>query len=309
MLEETLPFLTELSVFSYGFTSTGQLIPPSANNFREMAQRWAVNRILVLTSITATGTFSNELVHELLTNENTRNELISQLISEVNNEGYIGVETDFEYILPEDVDAYVGFVTQLRTALAPFGKRVYVDLPPKISDEQKGLLYEGIDYEALGNAADEVLLMTYEWGYTYGPPMAVAPIPSVRRVLDYAVTKIPVEKISMGIPNYGYDWPLPYERGITKAKTIGNLEAVGIARTYGVDIQYDEVSKSPFINYVNDGIEHQVWFEDVRSIEEKLNLVKEYGFRGVRYWTIMRPFRSNWLLLNQYGKIEENAFA
>ena len=32
--------------------------------------------------------------------------------------------------------------------------------------------------------------MTFEWGYTYGPPMAVAPLPQVRAVLDYAVSVI-----------------------------------------------------------------------------------------------------------------------
>ncbi len=52
--------------------------------------------------------------------------------------------------------------------------------------------------------------MTYEWGYKYGPNMAVAPLNMVRRVLDYAVTEIIPEKIMLGIPNYGYDWPLPF---------------------------------------------------------------------------------------------------
>lgn len=56
-----------------------------------------------------------------------------------------------------------------------------------------------------------MLLMTYEWGYSYGPPMAVSPLQAVRSVLDYAVTEIPPEKIFMGFPNYAYDWPLPFE--------------------------------------------------------------------------------------------------
>ena len=75
--------------------------------------------------------------------------------------------------------------------------------------------------------------MTYEWGYTYGPPMAVAPLPNVRRVLDYAVTEIPPEKICLGIPNYGYDWPLPYRQGETQAQSLSNQEAVAAAVAYG----------------------------------------------------------------------------
>ena len=141
--------------------------------------------------------------------------------------------------------------------------------------------------------------MTYEWGYKYGPPMAVAPIPSVRRVLDYAVSVIPREKIDMGIPNYAYDWPLPYVRNETVAETIGNLQAVQRAAEYGAEILYDEASKAPYYYYTRNGISHVVWFEDVRSIMEKYNLIAEYGFRGGGYWNLMREFRQNWMYVNQ----------
>ena len=70
--------------------------------------------------------------------------------------------------------------------------------------------------------------MTYEWGYRYGSPMAVAPINQVERVLNYALTVIPSEKILMGIPNYGYDWTLPYQEG-TAANSISNTQALELA--------------------------------------------------------------------------------
>jgi len=76
--------------------------------------------------------------------------------------------------------------------------------------------------------------------------MAVAPIHQVRRVVEYAMTQIPEQKIDLGIPNYGYDWPLPYMRGITKARTIGNIEAVRIAVANGAVIHFDDLSQSPF---------------------------------------------------------------
>lgn len=128
--------------------------------------------------------------------------------------------------------------------------------------------------------------------------MAVAPINKVREVLDYAVTAIPPEKIDMGIPNYGYDWPLPFEKGVTAARSIGNVEAIQIAAANNAVIQYDEVAQSPFFTYNREGVEHIVWFEDVRSILAKLKLIPEYGFRGVGYWQLMRFFRQNWLLVN-----------
>lgn len=135
--------------------------------------------------------------------------------------------------------------------------------------------------------------------------MAVAPINKVRQVLDYAVTQIPVEKIYMGIPNYAYDWPLPYERGVTRATSIGNVEAVEIADQNGAQIQFDETAMSPFFNYTLNGVAHEVWFEDVRSIDVKLRTAKEYGFSGVGYWNLMRPFRANWLLIDSLFQLDD----
>ena len=303
LLQESLIYLSELSVFSYGFTLEGTLIAPETTYLLEQAQTFSVAPVLVLTSINESGTFSNQLVNALVENEELQDKVIDSLLFTCNEKGYEAVDVDFEYILPQDRENYVAFITRLAERLHTQNIEVYVALPPKTSADQPGLLYEGIDYAGLGRAADGVLLMTYEWGYKYGPPMAVAPIPSVRRVLEYAVTEIPVEKISMGIPNYAYDWPLPYERGVTAAQTIGNTQAVSIARQNGVSIQYDEQSETPFFYYTNEGVEHVVWFEDVRSIQAKFDLVKEYGFRGVGYWNLLRSFRPNWLLLNENFRI------
>ena len=223
---------------------------------------------------------------------------MTELTEAVLAKGYAGVDIDFEYILTEDRDAFTSFVWQVADAMRRIGKQTSVALAPKQSADQKGLLYEGKDYRGLGEAADYVLLMTYEWGYTYGPPMAVAPIFQVRKVVDYAVTEIPREKIRLGIPNYGYDWPLPFEQGVTKARTIGNVEAVQIAVSKGAEILFDDRAMSPYFTYVEDGVSHEVWFEDVRSMQAKFDLMKEYGLNGAGYWQIMRLFRANWLLLS-----------
>lgn len=126
--------------------------------------------------------------------------------------------------------------------------------------------------------------------------MAVAPINKVREVVEYAVTKIPPSKIDLGIPNYGYDFTLPYERGVSAARTVSNIEAVQIAVNRGAAISFDEVAMSPFFRYEDNGILHEVWFEDVRSMKEKYSLLPKYGLRGIGVWQIMRLFRAGWLL-------------
>lgn len=300
VLEQTLPYLSELPIFSYGFTMEGELIPPPYGDDEWMireALRFGTLPVLTLTPFGPDGNFNNQLIHSVVNNDAYRDSLIQNLLAVMEEKGYQGVDIDFEYILAEDRDAFSAFVRQVAETMRSAGYHTSVALAPKTSSDQAGLLYEGKDYRALGEAADHVLLMTYEWGYTYGPPMAVAPVNQVRRVVEYALTQIPREKIDLGIPNYGYDWPLPYERGVTAATTVSNVQAVRIAVEHGAEILFDPVAQSPYFKYTESGIEHEVWFEDVRSMQEKFNLIKTYGLRGCGYWQIMQLFRANWLLL------------
>lgn len=313
VLDNSLTSLSELSVFSYGFTEEGELIPPVQDDV------WMVDEalengtlpVLTLTPFGKDGNFNNNLISAIVRNPYSSNELINNLLAEMEVKNYGGLDIDFEYIKAEDRDLFTEFVRNCTERMHDAGYQVSVALAPKTSAGQKGVLYEGKDYKALGEIADHVLVMTYEWGYTYGPPMAVAPLNKVREVVEYAVTEIPAYKISMGIPNYGYDWPLPYERGVTKARTIGNVEAVQIAIENSAVIRFDEISASPYFYYEKDGIMHEVWFEDVRSLKRKFDLIKEFGLRGPGYWQIMRFFRANWLLLQdnfyiQRGGIPES---
>lgn len=299
VLEQTLPYLTDLFIFSYGFTTEGELLPTQLDDtfMITMAKSFGVAPILTLTPFGPTGQFSNYLITQVVNNDSARQRLIEELTIQIQERGFEGVDIDFEYILPEDKIPFSDFVREVRTAVNALGYPVSVALAPKTSDTQTGLLYEGKDYGLLGEAADYVLLMTYEWGYTYGPAMAVAPINKVRQVVEYALTKIPPEKIHLGIPNYGYDWTLPFVQGTSKAVTIGNVQAVQIAIAHNSPIQFDETAQAPYFTYILDGKNHEVWFEDVRSLSAKFNLVKEYQLRGMSYWQIMQLFRANWLLL------------
>ena len=301
ILREVLLYIDEILIFSYGFTAEGELIPPQIDETWVIQEAWnqQVEPILVLTPFAETGTFNSGLIQILSENETVQDNLIENLLETVREKGYVGVDVDFEYIRPEDRVGYADFVNRLRETMNENGYRVSVALAPKTSSYQKGLLYEAMDYHLLGQSANTVFLMTYEWGYTYGPPLPVAPLPNVRQVLEYALTEIPKEKIVLGVPNYGYSWPLPYERGVTKARLIGNVEANVIAAERGAEIQYDERYQSPFFYYEIGGRRYEVWFEDVRSIYAKLQLAAEKDIRGVGYWNLMRPFRANWLLVNQ----------
>lgn len=244
------------------------------------------------------GEFDSDLASGLLNNEEAQNNLIENIMANLEAKNYYGLDIDFEYIFPEDREVFVNFVEKITNRAHEEGYEVMIALAPKLSADQPGLLYEAHDYERLGQIVDWALLMTYEWGYTYGPPMAVAPYNEVRRVLDYAVTAIEPRKIRMGVPNYGYVWTLPFVQGESRATVVGNVGAVDLAREQNVAIEFDEVARAPFFTYYDEQRrEHIVWFEDARSIDAKLRLLDEYELNGASYWTIMRYFPQNWFVL------------
>lgn len=300
LLERTLPYLTSLTIFGYGFTTEGELIPPADDQeMINLAYRYQTAPIMLLSSITESGTFSGERASMLFQNNILQNIVIGNVLEVMREKGYLGLDIDFEYINPDDREAFTRFLQNVTNRLHDQGFFVNTDLAPKTSGEQAGLLYESHDYRAIGAISDFVLLMTYEWGYTYGPPMAVAPLNQVRRVVDYAVTEIPREKIMMGLPNYGYDWILPFVRGVTRATTIGNDYAVEIASRNRAEIQFDQTAQSPFFEYRDaNGLAHVVWFEDVRSMQAKFSLMDEFRLIGGGYWNIMRPFEQNWAFIS-----------
>ncbi len=297
VLMKTLPYLTYLTIFTYGITEEGELIDIDDEELIRTAREFGVAPLMLISTLTEEGTFSNELAHVVLNDPEVQNNLIENVLQNLREKNYYGLDIDFEYVLPEDEEAFINFIQNVNDRISPEGYALFTALAPKISAEQPGLLYEAHNYPRIGEASDDVLLMTYEWGYTYGPPMAVSPVDRVREVLDYAVTEIPRDKIYMGIPNYGYDFILPYVQGESRADSVSNVEAVDLAARVGAMIQYDEVSQAPyFVYYDEQGKQHRVWFEDARSILAKLNLFNEYGFEGVGYWNIMRYFPQNWLL-------------
>ena len=184
------------------------------------------------------------------------------------------------------------------------GKLLATALAPKNYDIKEGSWHGAHDYKAHGEIVDFVVIMTYEWGWSGGPPMAVAPINEVKKVINYAVSVMPPKKIMMGMPFYGYDWTLPYTPKGEFAESIGCLEAVSRAATNGAIIRYDYQSQSPFYNYYDKSMHaHVVWFEDARSVKAKYLLANQYGLRGVSYWALGKPFPQNWAVLEDMFRI------
>ncbi|MBP1544444.1 MAG: LysM peptidoglycan-binding domain-containing protein [Oscillospiraceae bacterium] len=161
-----LPFLTFISPFSYNLTPEADLIPPDDSDLIYRALRSAVMPLMVVTNL-YDGGFSTEALSGILADGELTEKLISGIVNEVKNKNYYGVNMDMEYIAPDDRERYNVMLRELARRLREAGYILTVALAPKISADQQGLLYESHDYAAQGEIADYVIIMTYEWGYTY----------------------------------------------------------------------------------------------------------------------------------------------
>ena len=304
ILRQTLPYLTFLSIFSYSALADGNLSGINDEELIRIAKEFRTAPVMVVTNTVEGSGFDSDLARTILTNSAVRSTLISNIVSTARSKGYSGVDIDFEYIYPSNRTDYNNFLTELKAALTPYNLSLSTAIAPKLSATQVGTLYEAHDYAFHGKVADRVIIMTYEWGYLYGPPLAVAPYSEVKKVISYAVTEMPSEKILMGMPNYGYDWTLPYREG-TAADILSINSAMLRAVNENANIEYNESSEAPFFEYTKDGQNHIVWFENARSTMARLELINDYNLGGVSYWTIGSLFTQNWRIIDSMFNIRK----
>lgn len=285
-LNNVLPYLTYISVFSYNISADGTLSEIPDERIINAALEQNVAPLMTIANLNTDDNFDSDLAYRFLRNDVAQQRFIDRLPTLLKDKGYLGVNLDFEYVYEENREDYNVFMTNLSNRLSAEGLLLTTALAPKTSTTQRGILYEGHDYKRLGEICDWIMLMTYDWGYVAGPPQAVSPINEVERVLKYAIGVIPPDKLLMGIPNYGYDWELPYVPGTT-ARYLTLNSVLPLAGEKGAVIEYDKKAETPFFTYRGEnGREHIVWFDDAASYYEKLRLVSKYGLRGVGIWTI-----------------------
>ncbi|MQR95820.1 glycosyl hydrolase family 18 protein [Fictibacillus phosphorivorans] len=294
--------LTYITLFSYEVNEKGIFKPLNDTEFLKDAKNRNVRPIMAITNI-KDGEFSEEVGTEILTNKEITDKVINESLRIMKQKGYEGISVDFEYLGKQNKEAYNQFLRTLTKKMHQENYVVMTAVAPKISGTQQGAWYESHDYKAHGEIVDYVILMTYEWGYSGGPPMAVSPLPSVKKVLDYAVSVIDPKKILMGINLYGYDWTLPYKPGGEFAKALNPVQATQLAGKRQAAIKYSRKDEAPYYRYWDkQKKEHVVWFEDLRSMRAKFDVVDQYGFAGVSFWNLSFGYPVFWnYLLDRYN--------
>jgi spore germination protein len=281
--------LTWVSPFSHRALPDGSIESPDDGEVRALAELSGAAPLLVLTNSRPNGAFDTDAASALLERPDAQERLLDSVDRLRAERGYRGLSVDFERLRWEDRPRFADFLRRAAEREHAANGVLVTAVAPKYHADQSGIWHAGHDYSLHGAVADRVVVMAYEWGHSEGPPAPVAPLDEVRKVLRYAISEIPREKLLLGVPLYGYDWALGEDHA-ERPLRLGVSEALELAAREGAAVQYDVGHESPWFRYIDAaGREHLVWFENRRSLTAKLDLARALGLRGVSFWRLPDP--------------------
>lgn len=225
--------------------------------------------------------FDRNLVSSVLKDPNARRNLVNSIHAVLKEKKLAGVNVDLENVKGTDRQKFNLFLSELKEKLQQDNFLLTISVPAKTWDDPNNAWSGGFDYKRIGEVADRVMLMTYDEHWLSGPAGPVASVPWVDKVLKYAVSQIPREKLLLGIGAYGYDWSSG-----GKTKVVMSKNALGLAGQYGAPVLWDENNQVPYFYYWPTSQKHTVWFESTQSAAIKAYMVKEYGIRGIAVWRL-----------------------
>jgi spore germination protein YaaH len=292
--------LDEVAFFWYSFDGTGKVIPSGKIDLsiKDAAQKNKAKAYALIHNM-AGGGFDANLAHKVLATAGTRSNFVNNLVNLTTKDNWDGISIDIEKTPPGDRNNFSAFVDELHKALKAKDKILNISIPAKFIDYPSDLWSGAYDYAAIGKAADQVVLMTYDehgLGSTQGP---IASHGWVDKVIKYATGKIPKEKIVMGLPVYSFDW------GSNKPNMPAYLsyaQSMDQAKKHGVEVLYNEEEQVPHYAYTAAGVRHEVYLENAKSLGVKLDYAKKHQLHGVAIWRLGMEDPAMWdNVLKTYG--------
>lgn len=163
--------LTYATIFSYHVNEKGAIVPLSDTQALNAMKQLGITPLLCVTNFDGSN-FNSDLAHTILASPELRKTVISAAKDTLGTQGFGGINVDFEHLHPTDRPLYNQFIRELRDAMHHDGYSVSIAMGPKTSDSPNAAWMGAFDYQTLGSLVDFLMLMTYEWGWVGGPPMA-----------------------------------------------------------------------------------------------------------------------------------------
>ena len=214
---------------------------------------------------------------------------IKELLKMVNEQKFDGIDIDYEGLGSDNRELFTSFCQNLAKEFHAANKKVAITVEARIAGQYP------MDWEKIGAVADEVRIMAYDYhGRNTGYPGPISPLGWIKEILDYAKLNMNLNKVVIGLGNYGYDWQANGTEnwvgtGIshTQAVDLAKEKNSPIIRVGGIDQRGYDIGSTPSFTYKDEeGIEHSVWFEDKESLDNKIKLINQYSVKGVIFWSV-----------------------
>lgn len=229
----------------------------------------------------------------ILSSTTIRAKLIESLVNEVLACGIDGINVDFEQISMDCGEHYIEFIRELSIPCRANGIVLSVDnyVPTGYTDHY--------DRAEQGKVADYVIIMGYDEHYAGSPEAgSVASINFVEEGIKKTVEQVPPGKVINAIPFYTRIWETA--NGELGSQAVGMDAAQQWVNAHNVAVEWDEETCQNYGEYTDGASLYQVWLEDEKSIEVKLNIMEKYGIGGVAGWRLGFERPSVWDVIEVY---------
>ncbi len=251
--------------------------------------------------------FDQPTMHRILVHPDARRRAIRSITALCRENGFDGIQFDFENIHIGDRDAFTSFTRETADSLHAVKCTLSAAVVPRTGDLAGPTPYHAwiynnwrgaYDLKALGEILDFMSYMTYAQHTGGSTPGPVAGFEWMERSLKFALAAgVPPQKLSLGLAAYS-DWWFPtydVKNGAhTTGRDVSYKTAMGVLTRSGVTPTWDDRQKMYFAMWEEDGVFQHVFVEDARSFEAKLALVKQYGLRGYSVWVLGLEDQALW---------------
>jgi spore germination protein YaaH len=240
--------------------------------------------------------FDRQVASRLLHNRHLQKRVIRNLAAIARQENLLGFQLDLENIDPNDINLYSRFVHEAAREFHHDGRLLSVAVVPRFLDSVPGQWAAAYDYPALAREADFLTLMAYDNSGRLGPPGPIAGYDWVKNALEYARTRVPTTKLLLGIALYGREWT--NDGGNLQARTMPYPETRALLNRLSITPRWNEKHRSPWFRYQASGTVRSVWYENARSVQDKVKLVEQYHLRGFAAWRLGMEDPRIWPMLS-----------
>lgn len=287
----------QISPMWYSLDRTGGIVPADDEYARAdpaavAAMQARGTKVLPTITNLRNGDWAPNLVQSMLEDDAVMTAHVAAIRELVATSGYDGIDVDYEDLSADDRNRYSAFLVRLADAMHADGKLITSSVYAKDAEPGPNPHNQAQDYALIGAVCDQLRVMTFDYHYSDGDPGPIAPVDWVERMISWSVTQVPARKVMLGVVLLGNDWPAD-----GTGTTVSHQQATALATETGSTIEYLDGDDSPHFSYTDDdGVDHQVWFEDAGSSARKLGLVERYGLGGATFWRLGGEDPQTWAI-------------